>query len=221
LNSQLWRIVRTTWDYPSKVGDRLAWSWLTYNPGVFVEFAMVARRNAPIFCEALLASFPAARSVIDVGCGTGHFCRYLELRSRTAVGFEYSAIARLVARCLGVNARRLDLTNPKLDAPTQRADLAISLEVGEHVAAPLAPALVRFLCAASPTVVLTCAPPGQDGNGHVNCQPKDYWYELFAQRRYGRWPEKESELRGRLARETRLSPFLRDNLMILRAVDAP
>ncbi len=103
-SSVKWQL-RKIYDVPSKFGDRLGWQWLTYNPGVYFEFAMVARRNAPLFGRVLLETFPAARSIVDVGCGTGHFSAFLAAHHKRVVGFEYSRLARVWARALGVDVR--------------------------------------------------------------------------------------------------------------------
>jgi ubiquinone/menaquinone biosynthesis C-methylase UbiE len=39
----------------------------------------------------LLESFPQARSVLEVGCGTGHFTRWLDQQGLAAVGVDLSA----------------------------------------------------------------------------------------------------------------------------------
>lgn len=46
----------------------------------------------------LLAEFPQAKSVLDVGCGTGHFTRWLGERGLQAVGLDISEIMLAEAR---------------------------------------------------------------------------------------------------------------------------
>ncbi|MBL8828911.1 MAG: class I SAM-dependent methyltransferase, partial [Planctomycetaceae bacterium] len=38
----------------------------------------------------LLTSFPSAREILEVGCGTGHFCRWLKEAGYTVVGLDSS-----------------------------------------------------------------------------------------------------------------------------------
>jgi SAM-dependent methyltransferase len=215
LGARLKHVVRLGWDYPSQWGDRLGWNWLTYNPGVFFEFDRIGRRNAPLFGAALLAVFPTAVTFADVGCGTGQFAAFLVRHQRQVTAYEYSALGRWAARRLALEVQSFDLAESARAVPP-RVDLAFSLEVGEHIPAALAPAFVRFLTDASATVVVTCAPPGQAGNGHINCRPKAYWQALFEADGSRPWPEKEADLRAALAGAARLSPFLRDNLMVFR-----
>jgi hypothetical protein len=58
-------------------------------------------------------------------------------------------------------------------------DIALCLEVAEHVPAHLAPRLVAFLTSLSPVVVFSAATPGQGGQSHINEQPPSYWSRLF------------------------------------------
>ena len=46
----------------------------------------------------LLASFPAAHSVLEVGCGTGHFTRWLTGRGLTAIGMDRAPAMLAAAR---------------------------------------------------------------------------------------------------------------------------
>ena len=92
-------------------------------------------------------------------------------------------------------------------------DLALSLEVAEHVPPSLAAAFVTFLTSCSGTIVFTAASPGQSGVGHVNCQPGEYWKSLFHDHGYECDADKTGEMQATLADSARLSPFLRTNLL--------
>jgi SAM-dependent methyltransferase len=212
--------LRKIYDVPSQWGDRIGADWLTYNPGVYLEFALVARRNAPLFGATLLDVFPNVKSIVDVGCGTGQFCAYFTSRGVRAVGFEYSRMARAWARLIGVDVHPFDLSSAPPPHPVGRADVALSLEVGEHIPATYAARFVEMLASIAPIVVLTCAPPGQAGNGHINCQPKSYWTELFRARGFTRSAFLEGRMVEGLERHPRVSPFLATNLMVFQEISA-
>jgi hypothetical protein len=76
----------------------------------------------------------------------------------------------------------VDLQRPP--ALQRRFDLALCLEVGEHLPAESAAPLVRFLVDASDTVVFSAAVPGQGGRHHVNEQWQSYWAGLFREHGY-------------------------------------
>ena len=61
-----------------------------------------------------------------------------------------------------------------------RFDVAICIEVAEHLPKRVAPALVEGLAAMSDRVLFTAAQPGQGGTHHVNEQPREFWLDLFA-----------------------------------------
>ena len=63
----------------------------------------------------------------------------------------------------------------------RRFELALCLEVGEHLPERSAPALVESLAAAAPVVLFSAAVPGQGGTSHVNEQWPPYWERLFAE----------------------------------------
>ena len=60
-------------------------------------------------------------------------------------------------------------------------DLAVSIEVAEHIPAEHVEAFLRWFDGED-RVLLTAAPPGQGGNHHVNEQPQSYWVERFEAR---------------------------------------
>ena len=73
---------------------------------------------------------------------------------------------------------RADLSQP-LDLG-RRFDLAISLEVAEHLPAASADTFVASLAGLSDFVLFSAAVPGQGGRHHVNEQWQEYWGERFA-----------------------------------------
>lgn len=122
-------------------------------------------------------------SVIDVGCGYGAFLAvWQELGVADWLGVEGPWITR---ENLLVEADRVvvrDLEAP-LDLDSQ-ADLAMCLEVGEHLTPARAPGLIADLVACAPTVLFSAAIPGQGGTGHINEQWPGYWVRLFRQQGY-------------------------------------
>src|SRR5690606_7975348 len=75
------------------------------------------------------------------------------------------------------NFRRAPLDQP-LDVK-RRFDLAISLEVAEHLPAERAAGFVVELVALAPVVLFSAAIPGQGGVNHINEQWPAYWASLF------------------------------------------
>jgi len=80
------------------------------------------------------------------------------------------------------NFRSADLTLPFMLDRTY--DLALCLEVGEHIPEENSEVLVQSLCDLSSIVAFSAAIPMQGGNYHVNEQWPEYWAEKFSCRGY-------------------------------------
>jgi SAM-dependent methyltransferase len=187
----------------AKLGEQLGSERIIYNPWTFAIFHRAALDIAPTLVEAVRTHFPEARSVVDFGCGTGVYVNSFRRSGLDAVGFEYSDTARRWAReRSGVEIQPFDLRS--FPGAGRTFDLALSLEVAEHLEPQLALRLVDICCAHAPTVIFSAARPGQRGQGHINLQPKSYWIERFAERRYRldhvRTRALQDHLRARLAR---------------------
>ena len=164
----------------ASLGDRLNLDALRYNPVVFEMYDRLAAADAPDVVAALRATFPAARSVIDVGAGTGRFAGEATRQGLPAVAIERSPLARRRARAAGIEVLPFDLGRSPPAPVSKSFDVAWCFEVAEHVPARHADRLVQFLADLAPIVVITAARPGQGGTGHVNEQPADYWVARFA-----------------------------------------
>jgi len=121
------------------------------------------------------------RSVVDLGCGIGTFLGVsASLGVEVVQGLDGDWVDRdLLAKNMPLSRFRVaDLSRP-LPPPVARADLALCLEVAEHLPAESAEMLVRNIVATSDVVLFSAAIPGQGGQHHVNEQWPGYWAELF------------------------------------------
>lgn len=75
-----------------------------------------------------------------------------------------------------------DLRNPW--RPAHRFDLALCIEVAEHLQPEHADTLVETLVASADRIYFSAARPGQGGEGHHNEQDKAYWLSKFSQHGY-------------------------------------
>ncbi len=83
----------------------------------------------------------------------------------------------------------IDLVSHDLEKPItikNTYDLAISLEVGEHLSSDLASSFISDICKTSNRVLFSAAIPGQEGNNptHINEQWQSYWCSLFKMNGY-------------------------------------
>lgn len=77
-----------------------------------------------------------------------------------------------------IEFRSIDLNRP-FTVP-QKTDLAMSLEVAEHLDPTTASHFVKSLADASDVVLFSAAYSKQGGTNHINEQPHTYWARLFA-----------------------------------------
>jgi len=92
----------------------------------------------------------------------------------------------------------------------KRFDLAISLEVAEHLPSGCADQFVENLVSLSNFVLFSAAPPLQGGTNHINEQPIEYWVEKFEQRGY----VAIDCLRPYLWNDDRIGSWYRQNIML-------
>jgi len=123
------------------------------------------------------------QSVIDLGCATGLYLEPFTCRV-TGLDFSKAAFDERVLRIAPQDCILFDLTNA--DFRPMKHDVALCLEVVEHIGCEHADTLVANICKASDTIGMTAAPPAQAGLNHVNCQPQSYWEEKFAQHGFKR-----------------------------------
>lgn len=148
------------------------------------------------------------RSLIDVGCGQGTWTK-----TGAALGIEDQigvdgAWARPSLQVPEDMFRACDLGAP-FDLG-RRFDLAISMEVGEHIAADRADVFVGNIVRHADAVVFSAAAPYQGGVHHVNEQWPTYWARKFAQHDYRCF----DFLRWRIWNDRRVATWYRQNVLI-------
>lgn len=141
-----------------------------------------ARSSASVVVPAIM-ELVNPRSVVDVGCGIGEWLSaFRHCGVASCVGLDGAHIDRDQLRIPVENFVPVDLTNP----PTLSGsyDLAVCLEVAEHLPEKSGEALVNWLTRVAPAVLFSAAIPLQRGEQHVNEQWPDYWQSLFERRGY-------------------------------------
>jgi SAM-dependent methyltransferase len=121
------------------------------------------------------------RSIVDVGCGTGAWlATSMELGVQDCLGLDGPWVPREDLRFPEDLFRLVDLGRPLHEGRT--FDLAICLEVAEHLPAAAAETIVASLAELAPVILFSASVPGQRGDHHVNEQWPPYWAQRFASR---------------------------------------
>jgi SAM-dependent methyltransferase len=154
----------------------------TYPPAFFARELDRARTSAETIVPLVMQRV-APKSVVDLGCGHGiwieTFARH-GVDDYLGVDGDWVPIDKLHFPTERFVAARLD--QPL--ALERRFDLAVSLEVAEHLPERGAKQFVQNIVRVAPCVLFSAAVPYQRGTDHVNEQWPGYWAALFAEHGY-------------------------------------
>ena len=144
-----------------------------YMAGVAAGSLRSAERILPIVFELL-----EPRSLVDVGCGLGAWAHTaIRLGVEDVIGVDGDWVEPSMLLIPPACFETRDVSRPlRLE---RTFDLAISLEVAEHLAPEVGPAFVAELVALAPAVLFSAAIPFQGGEGHRNERWQSYWAGLF------------------------------------------
>jgi len=120
------------------------------------------------------------KSVVDVGCGIGTWLKVFKDNGVTEI--------------LGIDSWYVDKNDLKIDSADfieydleesfkteKKFDLAISLEVAEHLNVESADVFVKTLSELSDVLIFSAAIPNQGGQNHINEKEPEYWINKFKQ----------------------------------------
>lgn len=187
---------------------------VTYDDKFFNEIVDGATRSARLMAP-LVIRLAHPKSVIDIGCGEGAWLKsFVELGVEDVLGIDgaYVDPGRLLIEKTKFQA--MDLSRPE---PLGRTfDLAMSLEVAEHLPARVAASFVEMLVKAAPLVVFSAAIPNQGGTHHVNEQWPTYWERLFSRHGYQRL----DPFRRHMCFDFRIPWWYRQNIFLYASPEA-
>jgi SAM-dependent methyltransferase len=153
-----------------------------YTKDFYEDLREGARRSAEVILRIVLDRVPV-RSVVDVGCGDGTWLAVVEkLGVADVFGIDGEYVGRDILQFPQSCFQSFDLSKPF--ELTRRFDLAISLEVAEHLPKDCAAGFIESITRMAPAVLFSAAIPSQGGNNHINEQWPDKWAELFKQHNY-------------------------------------
>lgn len=115
----------------------------------------------------------------DIGCGNGYIIESLLNKFQKKVwGIDGSEeFQNFADKSIVPFIEKVDLMKKH---NLQKADVAICLEVAEHLPFEASDILVEnILSTGAGTLIFTAATPGQPGIDHINCQPHEFWIRKF------------------------------------------
>lgn len=150
------------------------------------DFFEAHRSGARLSAEAIIPivmELIRPTSVVDVGCGTGEFLEVFRKNGVAEIlGIDGAYIDKSLLAVPQEHFLPLDITMPFTLGRT--FDLALCLEVAEHLAPNSASDFIESLSRLAPVILFSAAIPFQGGIHHINEQWPEYWAQLFRERGY-------------------------------------
>jgi SAM-dependent methyltransferase len=152
-----------------------------YNQHFFEDQLAASARSANSIVPIVL-SLAGPSSVVDVGCGIGCWSAAFLAHGLEVTGIDGDWVQPDMLQIPAANFTVHDL---RQELRLERSfDLAVCIEVAEHLPPSRAVSLVRDLTRLAPCVLFSAAVPGQGGTDHINEQPLSYWVALFQEQGY-------------------------------------
>ena len=140
-------------------------------------------------------------SAVDFGCSIGTYLEHFLSKGCEVKGFEfcYEECLPSIAKVYGLeNFIEFGDVTTEINVD-KKYDLAMSIEVAEHIPTSKSKMLVKNLCNASrKNILFTAAGIGQGGTGHINCQEKSFWIEKFISEGWKQDHESENSLKSKM-----------------------
>ena len=184
-----------------------------YNENFYRSQKDASYRSAEVIIP-LVMKYVQPRSVIDVGCGVAPWL---------------SVFQKFGARVYGVDGDYVDRTQLYIDQNDfhpanleerlnvgERFDLAMTMEVAEHLSPARADTFVEDLTKLSDVVLFSAAAAAQGGDHHINEQMPSYWASKFARHGY----VCIDCIRPQVWTDQRIQVWYRQNVLLFVNIDA-
>lgn len=181
---------------------------MTFDPAIYERIRQGSIESAAVCVPMILHQIETERPrCLDVGAGEGWWSEALWNAGAGHVDSIDHPVPEHTAE--GVTVLDVDLEGGAYQF--QRGyDLALCLEVAEHLTPDAGDELVRQLCRSCRAIAWSAAIPHQGGSGHQNEQWPDYWQERFA-----RWDFALMDpWRDALWMDSMVEPWYQQNLLL-------
>ena len=122
-------------------------------------------------------------SVLDVGCGLGTFLKvFIDSGIKDVAGIEGEWLDYTKLLIDKKYVQVIDLEKPF--SLERKFDIAVCLEVAEHLSESSAEQFIYSLTSHSDVIIFSAAVPEQGGQNHINEQWIEYWEVLFHKHGY-------------------------------------
>lgn len=140
-------------------------------------------QSAQVYLYHLFSLWGVPESVVDIGCGRGAWlatCRDFGVRRVVGLDGDWNSQEAMIDPQIRFYPTNLE---KKFTLP-DRFDLAISLEVAEHLQPDSSDTFIESLAQLSDAVLFGAAFVGQPGVNHINTRLHSFWAQKFFSRGY-------------------------------------
>lgn len=139
--------------------------------------------SAEVIVPDLIEKFKP-KSIMDVGCGVGNWLYVFNqfgVNQFYGIDGSHAKNQFLLDQSFFIST---DFEKPKSfeNLNLSRVDMAICLEVAEHLTEKTGLRLVDFLTSHTDIIIFSAAVPNQTGENHFNEQQPSYWQEKFKEK---------------------------------------
>lgn len=180
-----------------------------YGSDFYSKMTAISLRSARALLPPILDHLRPER-VIDIGCGPGAWLKTAADRGvATIIGVDgdYVSEESLLIPQSAFLPRDLESEGSLSDLPS--FDLAICLEVAEHLPPERATSFVAELVGLAPVILFSAAIPFQGGVNHINEQWPSYWAGLFST-----FDFHPHLIRDRFWTNEEIAPYYRQNVQL-------
>ena len=164
-------------------------------------------RSALKFLKHLFAAYQP-HSIVDFGCGSGAWLRAAaDLGVTDLTGLDGDWVER---RSFAKSINFVPASLEQTINLERKYDLAISLEVIEHLSPRRGNSFVLDLCNASDVVLFSGAVPGQGGIRHLNERWQSHWISTFSDQGF----QCLDAFRSRFWHDDNIQPWYRQNAFL-------
>jgi SAM-dependent methyltransferase len=182
---------------------------------IYIHDEIVHNINSPKIIVPQIMKLLHPKSVLDVGCGIGTWLKaFKDCGVIDVIGIDGDYVDRTLLNKYISNDEFLGFDLTKSFNLGRKFDLAISLEVIEHLPKSAALIFIDSLCRHSDTILFSGAIPNQGGQNHLNEQWQSYWSKIFELRGYNVY----DPIRNLIWNDSNIEPWYKQNILIYSKV---
>ena len=168
------------------------------------------KSSAELIVPYILQLFPNTQSVVDFGGAIGIWARaFLDCGIEDVHVIDGNWVNKEKLEIPETCFETFDFSKQTYK-PIRKYDIAMSLEVAEHISAEKADLFVKSLVDSSDVIIFSAAIPAQGGTGHINEQPQSYWKKKFEKYGY----KAIDPIRGEFQNDFKVQTHYRQNMIV-------